>query len=60
MLVEGPNKRAPETELIGKSDRGHRVIFTNMPVPDWVDSDGDRISRVGDYVEVRIPIVGDY
>ncbi|PWA78927.1 methylthiotransferase [Artemisia annua] len=54
VLVEGPNKRAPETELIGKSDRGHRVIFTNMPVPDWVDSDGDRIPRVGDYVEVRI------
>lgn len=54
VLVEGPNKRAPETELIGKSDRGHRVIFTNLPVPDWVDSDGDRTPKVGDYVEVRI------
>ncbi|KAI3665422.1 hypothetical protein L6452_44049 [Arctium lappa] len=54
VLVEGPNKRAPETELIGKSDRGHRVIFTNFPVPDWVDGDGDRNPKVGDYVEVRI------
>lgn len=54
VLVEGPNKRAPETELIGKSDRGHRVIFSNFPVPDWVDGDGDRNPKVGDYVEVRI------
>eukprot|EP00252_Welwitschia_mirabilis_P013139 TRINITY_DN29019_c0_g1_i1.p1 TRINITY_DN29019_c0_g1~~TRINITY_DN29019_c0_g1_i1.p1 ORF type:complete len:617 (-),score=115.53 TRINITY_DN29019_c0_g1_i1:246-2096(-) len=34
VLIEGPNKRAPESELIGKSDRGHRVIFENVPVPD--------------------------
>nr|XP_043607545.1 CDK5RAP1-like protein [Erigeron canadensis] len=54
VLVEGPNKRAPETELIGKSDRGHRVIFSSLPVPNWVDTDGDRIPKVGDYVEVRI------
>ncbi|KAJ9564502.1 hypothetical protein OSB04_000468 [Centaurea solstitialis] len=54
VLVEGPNKRAPETELIGKSDRGHRVIFSNLPVPDWVDGDGDRNPKVGDYVQVRI------
>ncbi|KAF2312351.1 hypothetical protein GH714_034326 [Hevea brasiliensis] len=33
VLVEGPNKRAPDTELIGKSDRGHRVSFTNLQVP---------------------------
>ncbi|CAL5371251.1 unnamed protein product [Camellia sinensis] len=54
VLVEGPNKRAPETELIGKSDRGHRVYFTNLPVPDREVYDGNRNPRVGDYVEVRI------
>lgn len=54
VLVEGPNKRAPETELIGKSDRGHRVIFTNLPVPDLVGHDSDRVPRVGDYVQVKI------
>ncbi|XP_059623555.1 CDK5RAP1-like protein [Cornus florida] len=54
VLVEGPNKRAPDTELIGKSDRGHRVIFTNMPVPDKDDNDGKRNPIVGDYVEVHI------
>ncbi|KAK1423582.1 hypothetical protein QVD17_18886 [Tagetes erecta] len=54
VLVEGPNKRAPETELIGKSDRGHRVIFTSLAVPDLVDRDGDRVPRVGDYVQVKI------
>ncbi|KAK9065027.1 hypothetical protein SSX86_016410 [Deinandra increscens subsp. villosa] len=54
VLVEGPNKRAPETELIGKSDRGHRVIFTSLPVSDLVDRDGDRVPRVGDFVKVKI------
>ncbi|KAL7193009.1 hypothetical protein ACSBR2_024762 [Camellia fascicularis] len=54
VLVEGPNKRAPEIELIGKSDRGHRVYFTNLPVPDREVYDGNRNPRVGDYVEVRI------
>ncbi|MFS8016558.1 putative tRNA-2-methylthio-N(6)-dimethylallyladenosine synthase [Helianthus anomalus] len=54
VLVEGPNKRAPETELIGKSDRGHRVIFTNLPVRDTAGCDGDRVPRVGDYVQVKI------
>lgn len=59
VLVEGPNKRAPDTELIGKTDRGHRVSFTNIPVPNNVydvhhDDDGKRSPRVGDYVEVRI------
>lgn len=59
VLVEGPNKRAPDTELIGKTDRGHRVTFTNIPVPNHVDDDdhdedGKRSPRVGDYVEVRI------
>ncbi|KAI3451007.1 hypothetical protein Pfo_007672 [Paulownia fortunei] len=54
VLVEGPNKRAPDTELIGKSDRGHRVIFTNLPVPDRVNNDVKRNPDVGDYVEVQI------
>ncbi|CAK9157090.1 unnamed protein product [Ilex paraguariensis] len=54
VLVEGPNKRAPDTELIGKSDRGHRVSFPILPVPDQVDNDGKRNPKVGDYVEVRI------
>ncbi|CAI7919546.1 unnamed protein product [Closterium sp. NIES-54] len=29
VLVEGPNKRSPLTELIGKTDLGHRVTFHN-------------------------------
>lgn len=55
VLVEGPNKRAPDTELIGKSDRGHRVIFTNVPLPS-PDEDASHIRNpiIGDYVEVRI------
>ncbi|XP_052191243.1 CDK5RAP1-like protein [Diospyros lotus] len=54
VLVEGPNKRAPDTELIGKTDRGHRVSFANLPVPDRDYYDGNRNPRVGDFVEVRI------
>lgn len=55
VLVEGPNKRAPDTELIGKSDRGHRVSFVNLPVIDHSDiSIGKRNPSVGDYVEVHI------
>eukprot|EP00262_Sarcandra_glabra_P022490 TRINITY_DN9985_c0_g1_i1.p1 TRINITY_DN9985_c0_g1~~TRINITY_DN9985_c0_g1_i1.p1 ORF type:complete len:305 (-),score=37.38 TRINITY_DN9985_c0_g1_i1:324-1238(-) len=54
VLVEGPNKRAPETELIGKSDRGHRVIFPIVPLQHLVDGDGKRNPVVGDYVKVRI------
>ncbi|KAK4711813.1 hypothetical protein R3W88_006326 [Solanum pinnatisectum] len=54
VLVEGPNKRAPDTELIGKSDRGHRVSFTNLHIPDKVDNNGKRNPKVGDYVEVHI------
>lgn len=54
VLVEGPNKRAPDTELIGKSDRGHRVSFTNLLIPDKVDNNGKRNPKVGDYVEVHI------
>ncbi|KAL0295186.1 UNVERIFIED_CONTAM: CDK5RAP1-like protein [Sesamum angustifolium] len=54
VLVEGPNKRAPDTELIGRSDRGHRVSFTNLPVQDRNEHDNKRNPEVGDYVEVRI------
>lgn len=59
VLVEGPNKRAPETELIGKSDRGHRVVFLNAPIPNLEDlhsmgENGERNPKIGDFVEVRI------
>lgn len=54
VLVEGPNKRAPETELIGKTDRAHRVYFKILPVPDRVENNGKRNPRIGDYVEVHI------
>lgn len=55
VLVEGPNKRAPDTELMGKSDRGHRVSFINVPVPQRdCNSNCARKPVVGDYVEVRI------
>ncbi|XP_074308123.1 CDK5RAP1-like protein [Silene latifolia] len=55
VLVEGPNKRSPDAELIGKSDKGHRVVFTISPLPhrDNVD-DMTRNPKVGDFVEVRI------
>ncbi|VAH91143.1 unnamed protein product [Triticum turgidum subsp. durum] len=54
VLVEGPNKRAPETELFGKTDRGHRVSFTSLPVPHTSEGDGARKPVVGDFVEVKI------
>ncbi|EYU31171.1 hypothetical protein ABFS82_08G239800 [Erythranthe guttata] len=54
VLVEGPNRRAPETELIGKSDRGHRVSFTNTPIPDRDNNDVRRSPKVGDFVEVNV------
>lgn len=55
VLVEGPNKRAPDTELIGKSDRGHRVSFVSVAVQDRdSDPNAKRNPVVGDYVEVRI------
>ncbi|KAK6258280.1 TRAM domain - like 1 [Theobroma cacao] len=55
VLVEGPNKRAPDTEFIGKSDRGHRVSFINLPLQDRDDQvDNKRNPVVGDYVEVLI------
>lgn len=55
VLVEGPNRRAPETELTGKSDKGHRVSFKMMPLPDRDSQDvNERTPKVGDFVEVRI------
>ncbi|KAF1861921.1 hypothetical protein Lal_00026404 [Lupinus albus] len=54
VLVEGPNRRAPDTELMGKSDKGHRVLFVNQPIPDREDVNTKRNPVVGDYVEVRI------
>ncbi|CAE6156206.1 unnamed protein product [Arabidopsis arenosa] len=58
VLVEGPNKRAPETELIGKTDKGHRVSFVTKPLFDTECLlDGDELKRnpeIGDFVEVRI------
>ncbi|KFK30266.1 hypothetical protein AALP_AA7G238800 [Arabis alpina] len=57
VLVEGPNKRAPETELMGKSDKGHRVLFVRKPLFDkecLLDNDLKRNPEIGDFVEVRI------
>uniref|UniRef100_A0A2P2JIG5 CDK5RAP1-like protein n=1 Tax=Rhizophora mucronata TaxID=61149 RepID=A0A2P2JIG5_RHIMU len=55
VLVEGPNRRAPEAELIGKSDRGHRVAFVNVPVPNRNEvASPKRTPVVGDYIEVLI------
>ncbi|CAN1225808.1 CDK5RAP1-like protein [Linum perenne] len=57
VLIEGPNRRAPDTELIGKTDRGHRVSFMKLPLPDRTgDGNNDQLRDpvVGDYVEVQI------
>ncbi|WCJ29517.1 tRNA-2-methylthio-N(6)-dimethylallyladenosine synthase [Euphorbia peplus] len=55
VLVEGPNKRAPDTEFIGKTDRGHRVSFAKVPLPiKTEDGSIERTPVVGDYVEVEI------
>ncbi|CAO2149469.1 unnamed protein product [Urochloa humidicola] len=54
VLVEGPNKRAPKTELTGKTDRGHTVSFTSVPIPHTCEGDEARKPVVGDFVEVKI------
>lgn len=55
VLVEGPNKKAPDTELVGKTDRGHRVSFINQPLVDRDNVISDKRNPVaGDYVEVQI------
>jgi tRNA A37 methylthiotransferase MiaB len=54
VLVEGPNKRAPETEITGKSDRGHRVSFVNVPLGHSIEGGEMRNAVIGDFVEVKI------
>lgn len=56
VLVESPNRRAPDTELVGKSDKGHRVYFTNVKIPDQQHPEEEerRSPRVGDFVQVSI------
>ncbi|KAF3338149.1 CDK5RAP1-like protein [Carex littledalei] len=54
VLVEGPNKRAPETELTGKSDRGHRVSFLNVPLGHSIEGGEMRNAVIGDFVKVKI------
>uniref|UniRef100_A0A1J3IC97 CDK5RAP1-like protein n=2 Tax=Noccaea caerulescens TaxID=107243 RepID=A0A1J3IC97_NOCCA len=54
VLVEGPNKRAPETELIGKTDKGHRVSFVRKPLFDKECLHLKRNPEIGDFVEVKI------
>lgn len=55
VLVTTPNKR-DSTQWIGQSDKGHKVIFPNLPLPSIIDG-GDGACeepRPGDYVEVKI------
>jgi tRNA A37 methylthiotransferase MiaB len=47
-LVEGPSKRAPDSEVAGRNDYNTRVIFPKQL------SNSEEIVQVGDYVEVRI------
>lgn len=55
VLVEGPSKRAPNTELTGKTDKGHRVSFKITSLPNRDNEDmGERDPRVGDFVEVQV------
>lgn len=55
VLIEGPNKRHPETELTGKSDRGHRVSFPCVPLRHSFASNAEMRKPVaGDFVGVRI------
>ncbi|GLJ05396.1 hypothetical protein SUGI_0017520 [Cryptomeria japonica] len=70
VLVEGPNRRAPESELIGKNDRGHRVSFRNVPLADLnvfpidIDDAGDRSFKSAANLEredhKRNPSIGNY
>lgn len=47
-LVEGPSKRAPDTEVAGRNDYNTKVIFSKR-LPDC-----DEVLQPGDYVAVRI------
>lgn len=71
LLVEGANKRAPESELIGKSDRGHRISFRNVPLTDVANLRPHRMEIAGlgerpaedayvANVNKRNPRIGDY
>lgn len=53
VLVEGCNKRAPDTELIGKSDKGHKVIFSNLPVVDCLLSSSLESEEILDTVNME-------
>ncbi|KAF3790511.1 CDK5RAP1-like protein [Nymphaea thermarum] len=59
VLVEGPNKRAPDTELIGKSDKGHRVTFQKVALP-CLDSNLLGANPDADFPTKREPVVGDF
>ena len=47
-LVEGPSKRAPDTEVAGRNDYNTRVIFSKELI------NTNELIQVGDYVEVQI------
>ena len=47
-LVEGPSKRAPNSELAGRNDFNTRVIFPKQL------SQNNEVLQPGDYVQVRI------
>ncbi|GAQ85429.1 Hypothetical protein KFL_002350030 [Klebsormidium nitens] len=58
VLVEGPNKRNPETELVGTTDGNYKVIFPKQPIS---DEEGGLLAsapmvqpNAGDYVAVFI------
>ncbi|GMI80981.1 hypothetical protein HRI_001767400 [Hibiscus trionum] len=46
VLVEGSNRRAPDTELIEKSDKGHKVAFVNLPLLDRDDQTNNKRNPV--------------
>ncbi|BFI30529.1 tRNA-2-methylthio-N6-dimethylallyladenosine synthase [Marchantia polymorpha subsp. ruderalis] len=70
VLIEAPNKRNPLEEVIGRTDRGHKVVLPNIPVPDALSlspsqvSDGANTSQhnssdVDEQSKVKLE-VGDY
>jgi len=46
-LIEGPSKRAPDSEVAGRNDYNSRVIFSKQ-------LSNNEMLQVGDYVEVQI------
>ncbi|CAN6440617.1 unnamed protein product [Victoria cruziana] len=59
VLVEGLNKRAPDAELIGKSDKGHRVTFQKVPLP-YLDSNRLGANSDADFPAKCVPVIGDF